>query len=358
MINNINLDVIREFFNKTNNPKAATLASKIAMGTSNPSSLVLRKDKGSKLSIEEMDNNLLYLESNGGGSITGTPSEIAYFDTDGNITGDENFTRDALTGETTIGSIGWILQTPVFSGTGLNDLENNLQSFTGPTSSIYTVTITSGTTPPMLIPGVTMSAMADANKFDWVCSTGASASGVTITRDFQELDNGVYIRFITTIGHTINDSWTFGFTLAEGLILAGSQFGNYFIGNVMFTDNILGLNIIDSSSSIIGIINQQNNDNSLFQTATDGSGYSLDMEARFGSTYSSILLDTSGLGIRFSYNTGEYYFPTTNSAGYGALVNDGNGLLGWVSGYSGTYSTGDGGIVTVNSGIITGINYV
>lgn len=56
-------------------------------------SLTLRGDLDRKLTIEEMDNNLLYLQENGGGTITGNPSEVLYFDTNGDVTSDSSFTR-------------------------------------------------------------------------------------------------------------------------------------------------------------------------------------------------------------------------------------------------------------------------
>jgi len=56
-------------------------------------SLTLRGDLDRKLTIEEMDNNFLYLQENGGGSITGNPSEVLYFDTNGYVTSDSSFIR-------------------------------------------------------------------------------------------------------------------------------------------------------------------------------------------------------------------------------------------------------------------------
>lgn len=56
-------------------------------------SLILRSVKGSKLSIDEMDNNLIYLASLSSGPAFGPSGSIPFYDNSGNLTASSLFTR-------------------------------------------------------------------------------------------------------------------------------------------------------------------------------------------------------------------------------------------------------------------------
>lgn len=55
-------------------------------GQNSDYTLLLRKDKGTKLTIDEMDNNFLYVSN----LTHGTPSRIAYFDDNGKLNSNSN----------------------------------------------------------------------------------------------------------------------------------------------------------------------------------------------------------------------------------------------------------------------------
>jgi len=69
------------------------------------------------------------------------------------------------------------------------------------------------------------------NTFKWSDNGGTSwnATGVQITGDWQDLNNGTKIRFETTTGHTLNDSWVFwgadGVWLGERLLQYYKDYG-------------------------------------------------------------------------------------------------------------------------------------
>jgi hypothetical protein len=87
------------------------------------------------------------------------------------------------------------LGTLAFTGSGLNDMVHGLRSmFTLGSDITYRVKI-DGTGSP--------------NTFTWSDDGGSTwdASGVSITGADQLLNNGVYIRFGATTGHTLNDYW-------------------------------------------------------------------------------------------------------------------------------------------------------
>jgi hypothetical protein len=74
-------------------------------------------------------------------------------------------------------------------------------------------------------------------------------------------------------------------------------------------------------------------------------------EVQNGSQSVAVTYDDAGVSFRF--NQDSYLFPQTNATG--PLVNDGNGILTFQSGFSGTYSTSEGKIVTVLNGIIISV---
>ena len=71
-----------------------------------------------------MDNNLLYLQENGGGTITGNPSEVLYFGNNGSATSDSLFTR---------GTNSTYIELPGNSGTSSHFIEQseNLLGYQG-----------------------------------------------------------------------------------------------------------------------------------------------------------------------------------------------------------------------------------
>lgn len=87
------------------------------------------------------------------------------------------------------------LGTLAFTGSGLNDMVHGLRSmFTLGGDITYRVKI-DGTGSP--------------NTFTWSDDGGSTwdATGVSITGADQLLNNGIYIRFGATTGHTLNDYW-------------------------------------------------------------------------------------------------------------------------------------------------------
>jgi len=270
---------------------------------SNPYNLTLREDKGSKLTIQELDENFKFFLNT---VVTGTPSQVAYFDTDGNISSDELFTRNE--GTTIIGETWWNPDYARFiSGTGSNNdvafiLVNGY--YTGPTNSVYTITI---------------SATGSPNDFiDWSSTSGASGSNIEINQDVTELD--------TETGNIIFDT----------------------------TNNIVSINLLGNitgnpSGLIMGLVNFDNNCRGLINiNSSDANLFEINMHGGDSINTSDI---TIGQNISFQFDGNDSYtFPKTNDNG--PMVNDGGGNLTFQKGFNGTYSTGEGKVVTVINGII------
>lgn len=89
--------------------------------------------------------------------------------------------------------------TPIFNGSGLDDLSAS-GSYTGVTNKTYKVQIDGD-----LIP----------NTFRWSDSDGETwnAEKIPITTVNQLLSEGVFIRFTSSIGHTLNDDWDIPVTI-------------------------------------------------------------------------------------------------------------------------------------------------
>jgi len=79
---------------------------------------------------------------------------------------------------------------PNSANTGIDDLDTR-GDFSGSSNDTYTITIASSTT------------------FNWSSTGGGSGSGVTMTGEWQTLDNGVQVKFATATGYTAGESWTF-----------------------------------------------------------------------------------------------------------------------------------------------------
>jgi hypothetical protein len=99
--------------------------------------------------------------------------------------------------------------TVTFTGTGINNM-TMFGVFEGTTSTTYYVKIDGVGTP---------------NTFAWSKNnfTTTIASNVNITGSPQLLDNGVYVDFVTTTGHTLNDVWN---GLAAPILVDTGMFTN------------------------------------------------------------------------------------------------------------------------------------
>lgn len=310
---------------------------------SNPYNLTLREDKGSKLTIQELDENFKFFLNT---VVTGTPSQVAYFDTDGNISSDELFTRNE--GTTIIGETWWNPDYARFiSGTGSNNdvafiLVNGY--YTGPTNSVYTITI---------------SATGSPNDFiDWSSTSGASGSNIEINQDVTELDTEIGVIFKDTNGHKIGDTWEAGMIQMSSSLYNGSLsgLGSSGIGNIIFdtTNSIVSVNLLGNiignpSGLIMGLVNFNNNNRGLINIgSSDTNLFEINMHGGDSINTSDI---TIGQNISFQFDGNDSYtFPKTNDNG--PMVNDGGGNLTFQKGFNGTYSTGEGKVVTVINGII------
>ena len=85
------------------------------------------------------------------------------------------------------------LGTPVMTGGGLNDFAC-YGLYTGNDVPVYVVLIQTQGTP---------------DTFQWQKDGVIQASGVAITSNEQLLENGIYIKFTATTGHTAGNLWTF-----------------------------------------------------------------------------------------------------------------------------------------------------
>ena len=312
----------------------------------NPYTLTLREEEGQKLTIQQLDDNFRYFLNN---VISGTANQVAYFDADGNISSDEFFTRTDET--TTIQTAWWTPDYLQFTGSGLNDgvlLVPINGYYTGPTNSVYTITI-SATGP-------------SADFIDWSSTSGASGSNVEIVSgDPTGLDSEIGVYFPSTTGYTIGDSWQAGIIQMTSFHLNGEVLGNGGIANgvVDQTNNIASVFLLGNASGgpnglVSGLFNFTTEGQSLINMKSeDGSLFTIDLYASDGNVGSQISMSDT---IRFNFQTGDNYtFPTTNAQG--PLVNDGGGSLFFETGWNGTYSTGAGQIVTVTNGIITNVGY-
>jgi phage tail sheath gpL-like len=115
---------------------------------------------------------------------------------------------------TVIATAPTALSTPIFTGTGLNDLTIS-GTYTGTTNKVYIIEINTAATP---------------DTFNWSDNDGSTwTSAVAMTGSPQLLSNGVSVDFAATTGHTDEDSWTFNATanvLALTAVNAGTE-GNF-----------------------------------------------------------------------------------------------------------------------------------
>jgi hypothetical protein len=94
--------------------------------------------------------------------------------------------------------------TPVFTGTGLNDLSKG-GTFNVLVDHVYTIIIDGNGTP---------------DTFKWKKDNGSFTTGVAITGSAQTLSEGVTITFAATTGHTIGDQWVV--TVTAGVAIASA----------------------------------------------------------------------------------------------------------------------------------------
>ena len=303
--------------------------------------LTYREDKGSKLTIQELDDNFRFFLSN----ISGTTSQIPFFGADGLLMSDSGFTRTEDT--TQILHTFWTPNYPQFSGTGTNTTMVGIAAngyYTGPTNSVYTIII---------------SATGPNDFFDWSDNTGASGSNIEINSgNVNLLDSEVGVYFPNSNGHDIGDTWTFDMIEIESFHVNGDAIGFGGIVNATSdqTNNIVSINLLGNATgrpngAVYGLINNNTGAQGLVNViSNDGNLFSVYIYG--GDDTNNAQIKISDV-IIFTFNTDEYTFPTTNAAG--ALVNDGSGNLSFTTGFSGTYSTGEGMIVTVTNGIITSV---
>ncbi len=129
------------------------------------------------------------------------------------------------------------INTPVFSGSGLNDLTAS-GTYIGSTSKDYRIVIDS--------PGST-------DTFKWSNDGGSTwqATDIDITGSQQILEEGLAITFAATTGHTLNDKWrikcvksTTNYRLYQNYLVAPSAFGEGYgpyidIFNDLTTPNLI-----------------------------------------------------------------------------------------------------------------------
>ena len=140
---------------------------------------IIKNHKNNGISVAAFTGN----QSNNS-SLTGTPTEVVYFDALGNPTSDSLFTSNATTKARVAARTTTQVDTPVeFDGTGVDDLTVDYSGSTAAEPVGYTVTISAGdpTSP---------------NKFSWVDTDGNSGTNVTILPGLaQTLSYGIDITF-------------------------------------------------------------------------------------------------------------------------------------------------------------------
>ncbi|MEI8223999.1 MAG: tail fiber domain-containing protein [bacterium] len=163
----------------------------------------------------------------GGGSgaftgITGTPTEVAYFDALGNGTSDSTFTFNDSTKNLTVykytpPNINY--GTVSFSGSGINDLTYT-GTFVGGITTTYTISVDD-----------------DKDNFSWSSDQGGSGSDHTPASGFP-LNNGITIDLPST-GYTQGDVWTFTITVTGSEV--GSVTTRKLVLNGSNNNNAIGL---------------------------------------------------------------------------------------------------------------------
>ena len=92
--------------------------------------------------------------------------------------------------------------TPSFDGAGVDDFSVQ-GTYTGDTDDTFTVEIDAEGTPAE---GETPE-VPDTFAWSRAGDAEAGAEGVSITGDWQELEDGIQVKFLATVGHTLEDSW-------------------------------------------------------------------------------------------------------------------------------------------------------
>ena len=313
----------------------------LSSGQTNDYTLLLRKDKGTKLTIDEMDNNFLYVSN----LSHGTPSRIAYFDDNGKLNSNSNLLHND-NGDTLISNIKW-MPNKSYNGT-LNDNIITYGKFNGPTSSTYTITITSIGSSPSSI-----------EEISWVSNNGTSASNIAIDNDI-ELEYGLFIYFSDDTPHQLGDEWLLNFVPIQTISTNGDIFGEFTgVGNIMIddTNGVISIDALgdingNSNGTILGLVNPYNNSSSFIRNVSlNNNTFEMNLTVSKGSSYSTISLTNNS--ISFQFDTGNVIIPSINSQG--VMVNDGDGNLYYQDGLYGTYSIGSN-VLTLVNGIITNIN--
>ena len=208
---------------------------------------------------------------------------------------------------------------------------------------------------------VTISATGPNDFFDWFDNTGASGSNIEINSgNGNLLDSDIAVYFTNSYGHDIGDTWTFDIIEISSIIVNGNVIGKGGIANATLdeTNSIVSLNLFGNATgrpngAVYGLFNQQTDGQGLVNIiSNDGISFGVDISAGDGNNHSKLSVSDTSIGFKFDQGD-EYYFPTTNASG--PLVNDGSGNLSFTSAWSGTYSTGEGLVVTVTNGLITSV---
>ena len=108
----------------------------------------------------------------------------------------------------------YIYQGVTFSGTGLNDLTEDVSGYTGTDEKTYIVKVSN--------------AGPDPNKFDWSDDNGSTwTTDVDMSTTPVALSFGVTVKWGSTSGHTYDDqwSWTIGPDYPDGLVVKNAQTG-------------------------------------------------------------------------------------------------------------------------------------
>ena len=257
-------------------------------------------------------------------------------------TGDTNgngITIDDSTNEITLATSHTTQPAVTFTGSGLDDLEVSLDSFSGTYPTTYTITVAGTGTP---------------DTFDWTDGTN-SGTGVSMSTSLITLSNGMEISFGATTGHTLTESWTWTYSYVNQNVLDFSN-NDYKFQSVLDTDtfgyqigdNILGnrikgsLNtwVNGSDSGIIGIL-REGDDVKITNSINFSTGEICEFYiGRLG----AYLIVGDGLGGTTELNnTGTTFYTWSNTVvGYNGIENSsGVTSIGNISGGNNTKITID-----------------
>jgi len=276
---------------------------------------------------------------NGGTSLTGTPTEVVYFDASGNPTSDSLFTSNATTKARVAARTTTQIDTPVqFDGTGANDLTYDASGITTAEPISFEVIISVGdpTSP---------------NKFSWTDSNGGSGTDITILPGLaQTLSNGVDITFASATGHDATDLFAFAVipSTTTGFYTNDDVLGFGFPGSGVLTeatDGAIDFNgVINLDSGLSSVQYYADAIGDYFTSVVSGkNNYSVNVSSTTGDIQQSfrdgiarwaVNDGTSGtlqLGSAGLLVNDAYLLPTADGTAGQALLSDGAGQSYWGS---------------------------